>query len=237
MHSFSILLLMFSPIHIAENFMFWKKKGGKGGGGGGQQRDYAAEQRARVQSGQARVDSAFTPFDDSFYDARKQAYIDYYKPEYDRQSTEAEAMLTKQLASRNQLASSYGAREQANLQSERDKVWANILAGAENYDMSNRTNLSSAKQRLMGMAGNMDDEALSRMAIDEASLHSKSPVFSSIGQLFANLTTPAAMGLARGGGTPMTDTTVSSPYSTGNPVIPGTPNVSRRRGANGVVVG
>lgn len=197
---FHFLFLILSPIRMVEQFMLWGGGGGKGGGGG-EQRDYAAEQRERSAAGQKRVDSQFAQFDEPFYEGRKQAYINFYEPEFERQKKAAHDKLVASLATRNLLASSQGAKEESDFARESDSVWGDILSGANTFDQQGRSQIASAKANLYGMAGNTDDAVLDKLTGEQVALSSAAPQFSSVGQLFANLSTPAAMGISTQGGT------------------------------------
>jgi hypothetical protein len=63
------------------------------------------ERRARVSQGTAKVDEAFSRFDQPYYEGVGKAYQDYYAPQLDRQYQKARDQLTYSLADSGGLAS------------------------------------------------------------------------------------------------------------------------------------
>lgn len=166
----------------------------KGGGkGGGSAPDYAAQMAARQQNAQSIVDKSFSGFNDDFYSGRKQAYLDYYSPEYQKQQKAAEEALASSIASRGLSASSIGAKEMGDFSSRASDAWTQILRGADDYVNSIKSNIAAQKASLVAGGTNAADSVLQQQAADAAALASATPNFSPLGQLFSNLSTPTAM--------------------------------------------
>jgi len=88
---------------------------GGGGGGDGGAAQMEAERQARIKQGMADIDQRFAGFDNSFYDARKQAYLDYAAPQVQQQYKEAGDNLKFALARNGLLKSGASAQREGSL--------------------------------------------------------------------------------------------------------------------------
>lgn len=173
---------------------YFKKKGGKGPSPAEQAAAQAAEMQRRVQHATTLADETFAPMlSDDFMNSREQAYLDYYRPEFDRQQKAARDKLMSSLAARNLLSSSQGATEQSDFSKSADDAWQSILKGAKDYVANLRSGLNSARNQVISGGTYATDAAIRKNALDSSAAFSQAPTFGPVGQLFANATTPVSM--------------------------------------------
>lgn len=173
---------------------YYKKKAKKGPSPAEQAAAQAAEMQRRVQNATNLADETFAPMlSDEFLGGREQAYLDYYRPEFDRQQKASRDKLMSSLAARNLLASSQGATEQSDFAKSADDAWQNILKGAKDYVTNLRGGLNSARNQVISGGTYSTDAAIRKAAADSSAAFSQAPTFGPVGQLFANATTPVSM--------------------------------------------
>lgn len=147
------------------------------------------ERAARITAGNAQLDSTFSTFDDAFYNARQQDYLDYYQPQLDKQFKDAKDALTFAFARNGTLASSAAGQKQADLQTQYDNERASLLskAGASVDDF--KANVANEKASLVsqlqatGDADRVSNEALGRTQNLRASV----PAYDSLGDIFSGV--------------------------------------------------
>lgn len=157
------------------------------------------ERQARIKAGTAKIDSVFGTFDDSFYDARKGEYLDFYQPQLDDQFKKAQDELTFAFARNGTLNSSMAADKQAELASKYDVEKAGILSQADSAigEMRSRNNNEKsalvAQLQATGDADRVSNEALGRTQ----QLFNERPSYNSLGDIFGGVA--SAIGNYRAG--------------------------------------
>lgn len=128
-------------------------------------------------------------FNDTFFDARKKAFLDYATPQLDDQYADANEALTYQLARQGLLDSSVRADKGAELQKKYDLNKQQIADQALSYSTEARNNVEKARSDLVAMLNATGDaEGAASSALARASALSQPQAFSPLTQLFADFT-------------------------------------------------
>jgi hypothetical protein len=167
-----------------------------GGDGGSEEIRKAEEQRAaRVREGAERIKSIFAGgngqrgFDQSFYDTRKQAYLDFANPQLERQYGNAQRELTFALARSGILDSSAAARKNADAAREYGLRRQEVADKAQGFADQTKNDVEKTKADLLSLNANLaDPDQAVNVALARAKTLESSPQFDSIGTLFQNAT-------------------------------------------------
>ena len=144
----------------------------------------------RIREGTQRIGTVFDgQFNDQFFDGRRQAYIDYAKPQLEDQYGDAQKQLTFALARGGNLNSSVRGEKAADLQQRFDLTKQEITDKGLSYANEARSNVEGARSDLVGMLNATGDaEGAANSAITRASTLSQPAAFSPLSQLFGDIT-------------------------------------------------
>lgn len=180
--------------------------GGGGDSGAAQARADQQQRQAQVDAGRSDVNSAFSQFDDKFYNDRAQAYRDYQTPQLNDQFADAQKQIVYALSRKGNLNSSVAGEQFGGLGKQYATNSDAVEAGAQDYANQTRQqveqNRSDALTQLQA-SGNSD--AASSDALNRARAVSQGPAVPPLGMLFTNLTGLAA------------DHAIASTYGGANP--------------------
>lgn len=159
-------------------------------------RQQEAERQARVDQGRATIDQSFAQFGDPYYDKVKADYLSYYNPQLDEQYGEARKNLIFNLARNSILESDAGTTQLAKLEKKYKDQQAglgNAAAGAAN---DARGRVENERTTLHNLNMNAADPALIGERATAASANvSAPPVYSPLGQIFADVINQGAQGI------------------------------------------
>ncbi len=159
-------------------------------------RQQEAERQARVDAGRAAIDQSFAQFGDPYYDKIKTDYLSYYNPQLDEQYAEARKNLIFNLARNSILESDAGTTQLAKLEKkykDQQASLGNAAAGAAN---DARSRVENERSTLHGLNMNAADPALIGERATAASANvSAPPVYSPLGQIFADVINQGAQGI------------------------------------------
>jgi hypothetical protein len=163
--------------------------GDSGADAAAQARRQEQEREGRVQEGVSQIDASFGGFNDAFYDARKQAYLDTAMPQYYDQYQTTRNSLAEGLARRGLLNSGAAVRANDSLQ-RYAKVQSNQIAdqaqGAEN---ALREDVANERQDLVNqVVASGDPTAASNATLAAATAARRGSTFAPIGNLFSDWT-------------------------------------------------
>lgn len=128
-------------------------------------------------------------FDDAFYDARQQSYIDYANPQLQDQYANAQKQLTYALARQGNLDSSARGEKVGELQKLYDINAQKIADDALSYKTSAKTSVEDARANLITtLNATGDADAAASQALARASTLSQGPSYSPLSQVFADFT-------------------------------------------------
>jgi hypothetical protein len=179
-----------------------------GGGGGSdgseemlqyqKEQDQKREERAR--RGMAEVDAMFDGgftrngqrhrgFDDSFFDQRRQAYLDFANPQVDRQFGDAGDQLVFALSRAGTGQSSMAARRHADLRRDYDQERERVAMRAANEEGSARQAVSDERSRITSLVqSGARPDAVSAMLPSVAQALDIRPNYGPVGPLFQSAT-------------------------------------------------
>lgn len=161
-----------------------------------------AERQARIQQGRSAIDSAFSQYNDDFYQDYQNQYLDYYTPQIEDQYSDAMRRLTLQLAQTGNLTGSVGAQQKADLQKYYDTQNQSITNRALEATNQLRSNIDSKKSDLyMNNRSAADPGSATSAATSAVSALQpappSSPLSNVFGDFFSNLGNVAAVSNAR----------------------------------------
>ena len=134
--------------------------GSRGDGGAAERRRAEEERQARIRAGDAKITDQFKGFDDAFYDNRRNAYLDFAKPQVTDQYEDAFKQLTLALADSNLLNSSAAARRRGDLLKKKGEYERQIGSKANEYANTARSQVESAKSDLRSQNMNIANPTL-----------------------------------------------------------------------------
>lgn len=163
----------------------------KGGdGGAGQARADEQARQEKIRSGTEQINSLFDgQFNDDFYGARKQSYLDYAMPQLKDQYDDATKQLIFSLDRAGLTDSSMRAEKLSELQKLYDTNTRAVADTGLNYENNARNNVESARSGLISQLNSTADVAGAiNSANSRAAALSASDSYSPLGQLFATFT-------------------------------------------------
>lgn len=130
-----------------------------------------------------------TGFDDNFYNARKQAYMDYADPQLEDQYGNANKQLTFALARSGLLDSSARGEKLGDLQKLYDTQKQAVADKALSYETGARNSVEDARANLIQtLNATGDAEGAAKAALSRSSALSQPDAYSPLGQLFTDFT-------------------------------------------------
>ena len=166
--------------------------GSSGDGGAADARKREEERQARVTQGAEEIEKVFSQFDDSYFDNRRTALMDYEKPQIEDQYKNALSDLAFALSRSGLNRSSVGATARAKGDKDyRFQLQESARRGQRSADDARNAILGAdgVKQRLL--TNNMaiaDPTAAANAAISAAEANTALPKYEPIMDLFADLT-------------------------------------------------
>ena len=164
--------------------------GGKGGGQAKAARADEAARQERIRQGTERIGTIFdSNFNDQFFDKRKQAYLDYAKPQLEDQFGNAQKELTFALARGGNLNSSVRGEKAADLQKRFDLGQQEVADKALASSTEARSQVEGARGDLVAMLNATGDaEGAANSAIARSTALSQPAAFSPLSNMFADFT-------------------------------------------------
>lgn len=144
----------------------------------------ASEGARRRVTGQNidQINSAFSGFDDRYYDSIADAFKNYYQPQVTRQFDDASRNII--YAAPGGVGSSTFASKLSEAERERQQAGTDVAANAQNEAMAAKTGIEGQKANLLGLAESSEDPAaLGAQAVAGAQASSYVPKYSAIGDL------------------------------------------------------
>jgi hypothetical protein len=165
--------------------------GGDGGAGAAAaaQREEEDQRQGRIRSGMANIDQIFSPFNDTFFKGRSQAFLDFARPQLEDQYRKARENLIFALSRNGLLQSSAGATKFGELTKLYDTN-RQVIEG-RGADEGNRARQQVEENRsdlVNQLHATSDPTAAANAAIARQSFLSSTPGFDALGNLFQNIT-------------------------------------------------
>lgn len=157
--------------------------------------DEAARQ-GRITQGQGAIDSAFSNFNDDYYNKYASEYLSYYTPQLDEQYGQAKTNLSYDLASKGLTQSSIGAKMFGDLQKRYDDTKLQVASQGADAVRSLKSNIESNKNDLYSLnTSSADPSAISNRALASASALTATPTYQPLGDVFGTALGTAATAL------------------------------------------
>lgn len=164
--------------------------GGGGDGGAGEARAAAARRENAIHDATANIQSVFqNNFSDDFFGGRRQAYLDYAKPQLNDQFADARKQLIFSLDRNGALNSTARTQKEAELSKLYDTNSRAVSDAALGYENTARNNVAGAESDLIGGVAQSGNVAGSVDAANRRAAALSAPdVYSPLGQLFGGFT-------------------------------------------------
>jgi hypothetical protein len=152
------------------------------------QRAEEASRQQRIKQGMSEIENVFSGaqgFDDNFFNSRRDAYLNYARPQLEDQFADQNRNLIFALARGGNLESSLAAERKAKLLKDRDQATIDLGGQAQNLVNQTRQQVENARGDLTNQLFATGDNALaSQNAMRQADGLRQMPGFSPVGQLF-----------------------------------------------------
>jgi hypothetical protein len=163
--------------------------GGGGDGGAAQARADEMARQARIKRGVGNINESFNRFDDSFFDARKDAYRNFVTPQVNDQYKQVGDQLAFSLARTGLDQSSESARQQGVLMRDNALARQSIAEGATGEATKARQAIEDQRNNLIQQVNMTSDaEMAGQNALRAAGILQQQQAFNPISNLFANTT-------------------------------------------------
>ena len=163
-----------------------------GGGDGGASARARAEEEARqerIRVGTRAIDKSFSGFDDSFYNSRQKAYLDYANPQMAQQYRQAQDSLAYNLARKGLTGSSEMGKGVGELTKQSKLAKSALESNALNMANEAKKNVESNRSDLLSqLTMNSNADLAASQSLARADVLASAPGFSPIGKLFEGTT-------------------------------------------------
>lgn len=170
----------------------------KGGSGvASQQRADEEKRQAEIRAGRASINDTFAQFDTPFYEAIEQSYVDFARPDLDKQAADAREQTTFALARSGQLDSGARVDAFADIDERYGTALQELYDTGRQYGSDTRDAVEGARSDLFAdlqLTG--DATGASNAALARAKSLSTPQTFSPLEQVFADLASGASQQIA-----------------------------------------
>lgn len=151
-------------------------------------RQQEQERQARIAQGETAIDSAFSQFDNPFFDQYTQSFLDYYNPQADKQFGDAKQDLRYAYARRGTLNSTAASKKFGDLigtyGDARDQIASNALASTNDL----RSQINTTRNNLsVQNAASADPSAAASNAASAVGAVQTAPTYSPLANVFAGI--------------------------------------------------
>lgn len=162
-------------------------RGGKGGDGGAAERE--KERQSKIAQGMTNINSAFSQFDQPFFDTREQAYLEFALPQLEDQYEKEKEQLVFALARNKRLNSNTRSDRLAELEKQYNIQRTKINDNALGFANKARADIENARANLVSQNASLQNpSAVADLASQRAVALSAAPQFDPLGNLFQNTT-------------------------------------------------
>lgn len=155
------------------------------------QKKQEEERKANIAAGRTKIDSAFSNFNDGYYNTYKNNYLDFYNPQLDKQFGNTNRSLTYALAGRGLLDSSVGAEAVGDLFKRYLDEKSNVTGAAQDAANQLKSGVESTKSNLYTLNESASDpQTVANRAIGEASAIAMPQSYTPLQDVFASALTP-----------------------------------------------
>ena len=172
--------------------------------------------QARIREGTTSINDTFSQFGDPFFDGISQSYVDFARPQVDKDYNAAKEKLTYALARNGTLDSSMRSKQFGDLQGQYDENIQDITDQGRGYATEARNNVENARADLISMLqATGDAQGAASAATSRAATLATPPSYSPLGQLFTDFTAGLSQQAALERAEAYTNGAVRPRYNTG----------------------
>lgn len=151
-------------------------------------RQREAQRQARLATGRGSIESAFSSFDDPYYDSRAKAYTEFAMPDLETQFGDQKKKLVYALSRGGKLNSTSAGESNRKLQDEYDKAQKLILSRGQQYGTDARREVANSRAQLLSMLSSTEDPTtVANEALRQATTLREQPAFEPLGNLFSDI--------------------------------------------------
>jgi hypothetical protein len=151
-------------------------------------RQREAQRQARLAQGRGNIDSAFSSFDDPYYEGRAKAYSDFAMPQLEEQFGAQKKKLIYALSRGGLLNSSSAAQKNRDLQGEYDRNRQLITSRGGQYGTDARRDVANSRAQLLSILSSTEDPTtVANEAVRQAATLRAQPSFDPLGSLFTDI--------------------------------------------------
>lgn len=159
-------------------------------------RKIADRTTGNIATGRSAIDSAFSQFDDGYFNNVAKSYVDQQNPQIDDQFAKAKDGLTARLAGQGTLSSSIGANRMAELAEKAAGARASAANSGRDFANQLRGNVQQSRDHLYGLnTGAVDPSQISTQAMGNATSLANGATTTpppTVGNIFADFLTPVS---------------------------------------------
>lgn len=190
---------------------------GGGDNGAGDARAQEARRENAIADAQGNIQNVFSSnFNDDFFNKRKQAYLDFAKPQLNDQYADARKQLIFSLDRSGTLNSTARTTQEANLAKLYGQNQRTVSDAALGYENSSRNNVADAESNLLGGVAQTGNVGASINAANtQAAALSQPDTYSPLGQMFSDFTSGLKTQAALEQAAALTNGAIKPAYNTG----------------------
>lgn len=167
--------------------------GGGGDDGSDEARRREEERQARIRMGMQNIGKIFEPYNDQFFNRRRDAYVGYATPQLEQEGTDAGLRLSAALSRSGALQSSEAVKRQARLARDYQLQRQAMVDRGTQLANEGRKDIENARSSVIAdLYATADPAAAAQASIARTKIASQDPSFDPIGRLFQDITTGLA---------------------------------------------
>lgn len=151
-------------------------------------RQREAQRQARLAQGRGNIETAFSSFDDPYYEGRSKAYSEFALPQLEEQFGKQKQKLVFALSRGGLLNSSSAAQKNRELQDEYQRNRELIESRGQQYGTDARRDVANSRAQLLSILSSTEDPTtVANEATRQAALLREQPAFDPLGNLFTDI--------------------------------------------------
>lgn len=163
--------------------------GGGGDDGSAEARRREEERQARIRQGMANISRIFEPYNDAFFNKRRDAYVAYATPQLEQEASDAGLRLSAALSRSGALQSSEAVKRQARLSRDYQLQRQSMVDKGVSLANQGRQDIENARSSIISdLYATADPAAAAQASIARTKIASQDPSFDPIGNLFQDIT-------------------------------------------------
>lgn len=167
--------------------------GGGGDDGSAEARRREMERQTKIRTGMMMIDRIFQPYNDDFFNKRRDAYVAYASPQLEQEASDAGLRLSAALSRSGALQSSEAIKRNARLRRDHQIQRQAMVDRGTAMGNEGRRDIENARSSVVAdLYATADPAAAAQASVARAKIASQDPSFDPIGRLFQDITTGLA---------------------------------------------